>query len=111
MSCEMCSASRSTESIEVTLNRSLCFIGGAPWESYGVLQLQPVDRPAAVESSLRCTRQATNPMTGSPPPRRQAALGPSGLAWACYLAHFAVYVEPEDAGGGHALPRPGGDCT
>src|ERR1041384_5897446 len=36
MSCEMCSARRSTENIEVTLKRSLCFIGGAPWESWSV---------------------------------------------------------------------------
>src|SRR5258708_7920119 len=29
----MCRASRSTESIDVTLKRSFCFTGGAPWES------------------------------------------------------------------------------
>src|SRR2546428_9077102 len=37
MSCEMCRASRSMESIEVTLKRSRCFTGGAPQESDGVL--------------------------------------------------------------------------
>ena len=36
MSCEMCRASRSTESIEVTLKRSFCFTGSAPWESDGI---------------------------------------------------------------------------
>src|SRR5713226_4852560 len=94
MSCEICRASRSTESIEVTLKRSFCFTGGAPWESYGIPIHDLCGPASAVYACADCLTRGA-PARFECPSRTRAGVWRTSGDSVCGPACFAIPAEAE----------------